>query len=76
MKKIAYVLALLAPISAGAAETGRLVRFVSCPVYRDADSGKKSGCWLADRRESGENVARDVQVILSDVRNRGDAADW
>lgn len=54
MKKIAYALALLAPLSAEAAETGRLVRFVSCPVYRDADSGKKSGCWLADDRESGE----------------------
>ncbi len=27
-----------------------------------------------DRRESGENVSRDVQVILSDVRNRGDTA--
>mgnify|MGYP000143118094 CR=1 FL=1 len=29
---------------------------------------------VADRRESGEDVARDVQVILSDVKNRGDAA--
>ncbi|HNJ46852.1 MAG TPA: histidinol dehydrogenase [Novosphingobium sp.] len=29
---------------------------------------------VADRRESSENVARDVAVILSDVRNRGDAA--
>ncbi|MDE2410971.1 MAG: histidinol dehydrogenase [Sphingomonadales bacterium] len=27
---------------------------------------------VADRRESGENVARDVSVILSDVKNRGD----
>jgi histidinol dehydrogenase len=29
---------------------------------------------VADRRESDEDVARDVQVILSDVKNRGDAA--
>lgn len=29
---------------------------------------------VADRRESDENVARDVEVILSDVKNRGDAA--
>ena len=29
---------------------------------------------VADRRESDENVARDVQVILADVRGRGDAA--
>lgn len=54
MKILAYTLALLAPLSAQAAETGQLVRFVSCPVYRDADSGKKSGCWLADNRDSGE----------------------
>ncbi len=29
---------------------------------------------VADRRESDEHVARDVSVILSDVKNRGDAA--
>ena len=29
---------------------------------------------VADRRESDEKVARDVQVILSDVRGRGDVA--
>ena len=29
---------------------------------------------VADRRESDERVSRDVEVILSDVRNRGDAA--
>ncbi|MAK61883.1 MAG: hypothetical protein CMK09_12990 [Ponticaulis sp.] len=25
-----------------------VVSFVSCPIYRDADAGKKSGCWLTD----------------------------
>lgn len=29
---------------------------------------------VRDRRESGDDVARDVSVILSDVRNRGDEA--
>ncbi len=53
MKTLATLIALAAPISAFAAETGDYVRFVSCPVYRDADSGKKSGCWLADDRASG-----------------------
>lgn len=24
------------------------VTFVACPIYRDTDSGRKSGCWLAD----------------------------
>lgn len=51
---LTLALSLLAPLSAQAAETGNLVRFVGCPIYRDADSGKKSGCWLADDRDSGE----------------------
>ena len=45
--------ALVAPLSAAAAETGDLVRFIACPIYRDADSGKKSGCWLADDPATG-----------------------
>jgi outer membrane protein OmpA-like peptidoglycan-associated protein len=27
--------------------------FISCPIYRDTNQGRKSGCWLADDRESG-----------------------
>ena len=54
MKTLAVLLALTAPLSAQAAETGELVRFVTCPVYRDTDSGRKSGCWLADDREGGQ----------------------
>jgi len=26
---------------------------VTCPIYRDTDAGRKSGCWLADERETG-----------------------
>ena len=29
------------------------VRFISCPIYRDADAGRKSGCWLTDHAPSG-----------------------
>ncbi|HKU36964.1 MAG TPA: OmpA family protein [Polyangiales bacterium] len=29
-------------------ETGSTQSFVACPVYRDTDLGRKSGCWLAD----------------------------
>ena len=29
------------------------LRFISCPIYRDADAGKKSGCWLTDNGASG-----------------------
>lgn len=28
------------------------LRFVTCPVYRDTDAGRKSGCWLVDRHET------------------------
>ena len=29
-----------------------VVSFVSCPIYRDTDAGKKSGCWLSDDPET------------------------
>ncbi|HKP57157.1 MAG TPA: OmpA family protein [Polyangiales bacterium] len=29
-------------------EVGTTQSFVACPVYRDTDMGRKSGCWLAD----------------------------
>lgn len=29
------------------------VTFVACPLYRDTNSGRKSGCWLADQASSG-----------------------
>ena len=53
MKTIAALLMIAAPVAAGAQETGALVSYVACPVYRDADSGRKSGCWLADDPASG-----------------------
>jgi outer membrane protein OmpA-like peptidoglycan-associated protein len=31
-----------------AAPSGELHSFVACPIYRDTDAGRKSGCWLAD----------------------------
>lgn len=48
-----WFVVLAAPLSAQAQQAGELVRFIACPVYRDTDSGRKSGCWLADDRESG-----------------------
>src|SRR5687768_4069994 len=29
------------------------VTFVGCPIYRDTDLGRKSGCWLADDPSTG-----------------------
>ncbi len=45
------LLLLAAPVAAEPAADQ--VRFIGCPIYRDADAGKKSGCWLADNRETG-----------------------
>lgn len=53
MRRIALLLAMAAPLAAQAEEAGKIVRFITCPVYRDADSGRKSGCWLADDHATG-----------------------
>ncbi len=54
MKKLLTLLAFTAPLSAQAQEAGELVSFVSCPVYRDTDQGRKSGCWLTTDAASGQ----------------------
>jgi outer membrane protein OmpA-like peptidoglycan-associated protein len=46
-------LALLALVAAASHAQAETVRFITCPIYRDADAGKKSGCWLADDRATG-----------------------
>ncbi len=53
MRTLGLLMALIVPMSVEAAEVGEMVRFISCPIYRDTDSGKKSGCWLADDLASG-----------------------
>src|SRR4051812_289812 len=35
------------------AQAAEIVRFVTCPVYRDTDAGRKSGCWLGTDGETG-----------------------
>jgi hypothetical protein len=32
---------------------GTAVTFVACPIYRDTNNGRKSGCWLATELSSG-----------------------
>lgn len=41
-----------------APELGTTQSFVACPVYRDTDMGRKSGCWLAD--DAASDVRYDV----------------
>lgn len=50
MRRLLPSLLLLASLPAVAGET---VRFLSCPVYRDTDAGRKSGCWLGTDGATG-----------------------
>jgi hypothetical protein len=36
------------------AQSKELLRFISCPIYRDTDAGRKSGCWLVDDPATGK----------------------
>jgi hypothetical protein len=40
-------------LAAVAANGGAEVRYIGCPVYRDTDNGRKSGCWLVEDEASG-----------------------
>jgi hypothetical protein len=53
VRLLAGILAVLCAGAAQAQETGQLVRFIACPIYRDTDFGRKSGCWLADDHATG-----------------------
>ncbi len=43
------------------------VTFIACPIYRDTDQGKKSGCWLSDDPNSGQRY---------DISNSPTKPDW
>lgn len=47
------VLLLGAVLLTGAQDTQQAVRFIACPVYRDTDNGRKSGCWMASDPATG-----------------------
>jgi outer membrane protein OmpA-like peptidoglycan-associated protein len=58
MKKSTIALSLLAATTANAAS------FVACPVYRDTDAGRKSGCWLATDPATG------IRYDVTDAANK------
>ncbi len=37
----------------GAQDAQQAIRFITCPIYRDTDNGRKSGCWLASDPATG-----------------------
>ena len=50
--KTAISMLLLLAFGAHAAAAQSL-RFITCPIYRDTDAGRKSGCWLATNPATG-----------------------
>lgn len=52
-RALALVAMALAMTGQAAAQTGDVLRFVTCPLYRDTDAGRKSGCWLAQDPATG-----------------------
>lgn len=45
---------LLCAALLGALAQAQAVEFVACPVYRDTENGRKSGCWLASDGATGQ----------------------
>jgi hypothetical protein len=54
MKRLVAILAIALPMAAVQAQKAELVSFVTCPIYRDTDAGRKSGCWLAENPATGQ----------------------
>jgi outer membrane protein OmpA-like peptidoglycan-associated protein len=55
---------LLIALAGGATASADSLNFVSCPVYRDTDNGRKSGCWLVT------DLATGVQYDISSARSK------
>lgn len=59
-RTLAALVAGLAALAGAGEATAQELAFIACPIYRDADAGKKSGCWLADDPATG--VRYDVSL--------------
>lgn len=53
MRRRQCVFTLLFLFALPVTQAAELVRFVSCPIYRDTQAGRKSGCWLMDDPATG-----------------------
>ena len=53
MKRILLTVLPVALAGNAIADEVRVERFVGCPVYRDTDAGRKSGCWVVDDPATG-----------------------
>lgn len=53
MKSLLTLASIVSALLASTASAQESVRFIACPVYRDTNSGLKSGCWLATDPATG-----------------------
>ena len=54
MRRLAVLAAVALPLTAACAQdTADGLRYIACPVYRDTDAGRKSGCWLVTDPATG-----------------------
>jgi hypothetical protein len=53
LPRVFCLLVVAAGAGASAAQQAQQ-RFIACPIYRDTDAGRKSGCWLVDEPASGQ----------------------
>ncbi len=60
-------LSFLIGLTTAATAAAQDIAFVTCPIYRDTDAGKKSGCWLAESPESG---------VRYDITQSANKPDW
>jgi len=50
---VGLVALFVGAVASAEAPDARVVTFVGCPIYRDTDLGRKSGCWLAEDPATG-----------------------
>ena len=53
IKALMFFSAAIASCASADSPDQNVVRFVACPIYRDTDLGRKSGCWLAEDPATG-----------------------
>ena len=53
MTPLLFFMPMLLAADAATAQTD-FRRFVTCPIYRDTDAGRKSGCWLGTQVETSQ----------------------
>lgn len=54
MHRFLILFAVGSAVASADAPDAKVVTFVGCPIYRDTDLGRKSGCWVAEDPTTGK----------------------